>query len=144
MIDQAIAASLFAFAIQAGDYTAWCRTTDYCQRAPEVMRASLPTKHRGMAPVDRNVAVVNSDIDLGSLGGRSVVVHEYVHRLQIASGRYTWASCFDRAAMEQQAEDVQEAYLRRHGARLSQPVAERSSSLIRAQCERARAAGLLK
>lgn len=82
-------------------------------RVVAVARPALPCAC--LAVYDEGVVRVADDLDLDSLFGRSVLVHELTHHLQRgARGRATTpAARFEREA---QATDIQNRYLAQHGS----------------------------
>lgn len=144
-MDAHLVATLFAFAIQSAGYGGWCADTQSCVKPPHVVFATpgvnIQRRNHGHIYLQRpNMAVISEAARAaGPTWLESVIVHEFVHVLQLASNRHNVMTCDGRADMEAEAYATQDKYLRSKGMMLrSTPVAE-----MRAKCQRARDAGLI-
>lgn len=145
-MDEVLLSALFAFAIQAGGYTDFCRTSPACARPPAVVVVKggeqiRQKAHGQVSPHRPNMVVISeAAFQVGPTWVEGVLIHEFVHVLQFASGRYEHVMCEGRAQMEDEAYRVQELYLRPRGMTIVNiPVAN-----MREQCRRAREAGLIR
>lgn len=144
---------IWQLAISMAGYTEWCNNNKtYCATPPAVYYTELgksPVNERalgGIAPPDSKAIVLSPRLKAKNMliNHKGVMLHEFVHRLDMDSGRYKPRATCSLADMEKRAEDIQDVYLRKHGWVLSMPPEGRPSTILGEQCRKAKALGLIK
>ncbi len=97
-------------------------------------------KHCGVLGLYLNDTVYFAgELDIESVRGKSVLLHEYVHHLQFQNRKYTWPGlgrarhCQEYRALEYEAYGIQARYLMNNGDAIMAHQVLRTPKLI--QCE---------
>lgn len=141
---------IFAFAIQfngpEGNFVKFCENNDYCKTPPMITKVEM-TQYLATATIGKEEVKVAASLNMSTPLGKSVLVHEYRHRLQMRA-KHAFKNpnnqCL-RQRMEHDAEQAQEAYLMlNHKQQIRYPTKFRPSEAWGKECDKLVDAKLFK